>query len=132
MAPLWWLLGLGVAVLPILLHYVRCSHTGESKAKPHNWQTAFFVSGGGACCRCTCATSGGPCLQLGQSPFPSSAALIFVCLPPPPSFIIFSLYFHPFMVITYAVHPVEAFHELLRQHSLIYGPVYTFWLGMKP
>ena len=45
MAPLWWLLGLGVAVLPILLHYVRCSHTGESKAKPHNWQTAFFVSG---------------------------------------------------------------------------------------
>jgi hypothetical protein len=36
------------------------------------------------------------------------------------------------MVTTYAVHPVEAFHELLRQHSLIYGPVYTFWLGMKP
>lgn len=77
MAPLGWLLGLGVAVLPILLHYVYLRY---------KWRT-----------------------------LPSAGPVPF-----------------PIIGSAHLLHPVEAFHELLRQHSLIYGPVYTFWLGMKP
>jgi hypothetical protein len=83
MAPLW-LLGLGVVVLPILLHYVRCSHTGESNAKPPPANSIFRL-GGGRVMQVYLRYKWRTLPSAGPVPFPiiGSAHLRMSCPPPP-------------------------------------------------